>query len=156
MPPLPEYPAFKYPHPGSAPLSRGRKILALGLLIAAPFGFLIVAPLGFAFLVGSLITFFARSKKLVLGPRYLLCGHEIVYYANVTKLVLSEMNGTLRLQTASGKTFVLEREKFPTNARKPDKVKNNKAAKFAKVSAKIIEKVQKLAPAVECIGLAPH
>lgn len=153
---LPQYPAFQYPYSGSAPLRRSRKIMALVLLIATPFGFMIFPPIGVGLFIGSLIAFFARSKKLILGPRYLLCGPDIVYYANVTKLILSEMNGTLNLQSASGKTFVLERDKFPTNARKSDKVKKNKAAKFAKVSGKIIEKVQKQAPAVECIGLAPR
>ena len=47
---------------------------------------------------------------------------------------------------------MLERDKFPTGARKADKIKKNKAAKFDKVSSKIIEKVKKAAPRVDMIG----
>ncbi|MGB2881176.1 MAG: hypothetical protein WBC08_05310, partial [Rhodoferax sp.] len=83
---------------------------------------------------------------------YLLCGNSIVYYANVNRLTLSGANGTLRLQSQNGKSFVLERDKFPTGARKADKIKKNKAAKFDKVSSKIIEKVKKAAPRVDMIG----
>ena len=152
---LPEYPAFKYQHPGSGKIGRFRLILALVLLLASPLAFLVFLPIGIVLAIVGLLVLLMRNKWLYLGPRYLLCGTDIVYYANVTKLVLSEMNGTLNLHSANGKAFTLERGKFPTNARKPDKVKRNKEAKFAKVSAKIIEKVQKLSPAVECIGLTP-
>ena len=94
----------------------------------------------------------AAGRQLQLGPRYLLCGNSIVYYANVNRLTLSGANGTLRLQSQNGKSFVLERDKFPTGARKADKIKKNKAAKFDKVSSKIIEKVKKAAPRVDMIG----
>ena len=153
---LPEYPAFKYPHPGPAKISVIRQAAAILLLLASPLGFLVGPPLGIVLLVGGLITFFARTKKLYLGPRYLLCGNTIVYYANVRRLILSEMNGTLTLHATNGKTFTLERDQFPTNARKPDKVKRNKEAKFAKVSAKIIEKVKRHAVAPEMVGLPPE
>ena len=40
----------------------------------------------------------------------------------------------------------VERERFPTNARKKDKIAINKAAKFSKVSARIVEKVRRATP----------
>ena len=46
-----------------------------------------------------------------------------------------------------GPVLRLERDKFPTNARKPDKITRNKATKFEKVSARIVEHVRKAAPA---------
>ena len=55
--------------------------------------------------------------------------------------------------SASGKQFVLERERFPTNARKTGKIAHNRAVKFDKVSAKIVEKVCKASPAVERLGV---
>ena len=55
----------------------------------------------------------------------------------------SSTKGSLHVQSANGQSFVLERDKFPTGARKADKIAKNKAAKFEKVSNKIIEKVRK-------------
>ncbi len=43
----------------------------------------------------------------------------------------------------NGRSFWLDRDKFSTKARKPAKISKNKAAKFDKVSGKIIEKVRK-------------
>ena len=152
---LPEYPAFRYQHAGFGKISRFRLILSLLILLSAFLVFLVLPPLAVVPIIVGLLFLLLRNKYLYLAPRYLLCGTDIVYYANVTKLVLSEMNGTLRLQTVSGKDFILEREKFPTYANKPHKIKRNKEAKFAKVSAKIIDKVRRHAPAVDCIGLSP-
>ena len=150
---LPDYPSFKYAHPGLGKISRGRLIATLILLFALPVAFFTVPPLALPLIIAALLVFFVRPKKLYLGPRYLLCGPDIVYYGNITRLTFSGPEGSLGLQTANGKVFVLDREKFPTHARKPDKVKNNKAAKFAKVSAKIIEKVRMQAPTAELIGV---
>jgi hypothetical protein len=88
-----------------------------------------------------------------LGPRYLLCGQTIVYYANVKRLTLSRGTGTLRVQSNNGQSFVLERDKFPTNARKADKIQKNKAAKFDKVADKIIDKVRKATTSADLIGV---
>ena len=89
------------------------------------------------------LAYLMAGKFLKLGPRYLLCGKSIVYYANVKRVVQSTAKGSLQLQSTNGQMFVLERDKFPTGARKADKIAKNKAAKFDKVSAKIIEKVRK-------------
>mgnify|MGYP003491276646 CR=1 FL=1 len=47
------------------------------------------------------------------------------------------------LVCANGESFALDRSKFPTGARTAAKLTKNKAAKFDKVSAKIIDKVTK-------------
>ena len=54
--------------------------------------------------------------------------------------------GTLELFGADGQVLRLERDKFPTNARKADKITKNKATKFEKVSSRIIERVLHAAP----------
>ena len=43
---------------------------------------------------------------------------------------------------------------FPTNARKSHKIAANKAAKFSKVSQKLIERVRHASPSVELSGVA--
>ncbi|MBK7001168.1 MAG: hypothetical protein IPH35_14715 [Rhodoferax sp.] len=87
-----------------------------------------------------------RTRTLQLGPRYLLCGQQIIYYGNVKGVVLSRAKGALRVQANNGQVLVLERDKFPTNARKADKIERNKADKFDKVAEKIIDKVRQTAP----------
>ena len=141
-----EFASFKYQHTDPASLRPKRRwfvgiSLALALLVILT-GW-VAFPGSLALLLFPVVALAARSRQLQLGPRYLLCGNSIVYYANVNRLTLSGANGTLRLQSQNGKSFVLERDKFPTGARKADKIAKNKAAKFDKVSAKIIEKVRK-------------
>jgi hypothetical protein len=99
-----------------------------------------------------LIAWFSAPRQLLLGPRYLLCGNAIVYFGNVKRMTLTRSQGKLRLECTNGKAFVLERDKFPTGARKTDKIAKNKAKKFDKVSSKIMEKVRAASANVVMIG----
>ncbi len=78
--------------------------------------------------------------------------NTIVYFGNVKRMTLSPAHGKLRLECTNGKAFVLERDKFPTGARKAEKIKKNKAKKFDKVSSKIMEKVRAASANVVLIG----
>lgn len=143
---------FKYQHTGAVQRSTGRKVFT-GLAALVALGVLVQAFVpGLVVLIVPVVAWFSAPRHLLLGPRYLLCGDRIVYYANVRRVVASASRGTLRLVSASGQSFTLERDKFPTAARKADKIAKNKAAKFDKVAAKITERVQALAPGVECSG----
>lgn len=139
---------FKYQHTGSAVLSVKRKRFIVVSLVAAVLASIFFFPQGMFLFLLPLLSYFTMPKQLLVGSRYLICGPYIVYYANVTKLSLSEKQGTLRLQSANGKSLLIEREKFPTGARKAHKVKFNKANKFNKISAKIIKQVQQASPDV--------
>lgn len=44
--------------------------------------------------------------------------------------------------------YVIDREKFPTNANKPHKITNNKNKKFQKVTEKIVNKTKQVNPNV--------
>ena len=151
-----KFAAWKYKHEGAGYRSRKQRIAA-----AILFGSAIVAhfkihfpPLSIALLVIALIAFFYSAKRIFLGPRYLICGSTIIYYNNVERLVLDEPAGELLLVTASDQAFTLEREKFPTNARKAEKIVRNKAAKFSKVAHNIIVRVQRASPGVQTSGLS--
>lgn len=144
----PQLAVFKYKHGDRVSLSGKRKLFFLVSLILSLMLAKLLFPFGLLALIIPLLAFFGGAKTLSVGPRYLVCGDHIVYYANVTQLQLSEAEGVLSLQTSGGKSFVIEREKFPTNARKANKVAANKAAKFNKVTAKIIDKVRRVSPAV--------
>lgn len=143
---MPQLSAFKYKDGGRAPLTPKRKGVAMvALLLAAVFMF-VFFPLAIVAGMVALGAFFVRGRTLAVGPRYLICGEEIVYYANVTQMSLNEGAGRLELTLANGKHFTLEREKFPTGARKAPKIAANQAAKFNKVSARIIDKVRRARP----------
>lgn len=148
-----EFARFKYTHTEAVTRSRARTLfvvtsLAVAVLVMGLFAFL----LGLVMLVVPLVAWMTAPRQLLLGPRYLLCGTAIVYYGNVKRLTLSAAQGKLRLECLNGKTFVLERDKFPTGARKANKISKNKAAKFDKVSAKIVDKVRNASRNAVLIG----
>ena len=151
-----EFAQFKYQHADAAVRSVARLwfvgiSLGVGLFLLSMRS--VPLPLALFAMAVPAVAWFSASRHLLLGPRYLLCGKAIVYYANVKHLSLSRTSGTLRVQSNNGQSFVLERDKFPTAARKAAKIKKNKAAKFDKVADKIIEKVRKAAPGADLSGV---
>lgn len=149
-----EFAIFKYQHTDPATRSQKRIWFAGGsLAIAVLVNWFVGFGPAAALLVLPLVAWFSAPRQLQLGPRYLLCGNTIIYYANVRKANLSNAQGKLRLVCANGKAFVLERDKFPTNARKADKISKNKAAKFQKVANKVIEKVRSASAKADFSGL---
>lgn len=151
-----KFAAWKYKHEGSGVRSRKQQIIALILFIGAlvvHFSFHLL-PLSIGLCVIAVLTLLYSTKKIFVGPRYLICGSTIFYYNNVISMALDEASGSLRLVTASDQIFTLQRENFPTNARKADKIKKNKAAKFSKVAQSIIGKVLRATPGVETRGIS--
>jgi hypothetical protein len=148
--------AWKYKHDGAGYRSRRQWLVVAILCGGALFAELRLhqPPLAIALLLIGVVVALLRSKKIFLGPRYLICGSNIVYYGNVVRLALDKTAGSLHLVSANQQRFTLERERFPTNARKTDKIARNKAAKFSKVAHNIIAHVQRAAPGVETSGLA--
>jgi len=151
-----KFDVWKYKHEGAGYRSRKQ-----WLIVAILFGAALLAqvrfqhlPLAIALLLIGVVVALLSSKKIFLGPRYLICGNSIVYYNNVERLVLDEAAGQLRLVTVSDQAFTLERKRFPTNARKADKIARNKAAKFSKVAHNIIVRVQRAVPGVQASGLS--
>lgn len=151
-----KFAAWKYQHAGPGYRSRRQQVAAAVLLagaLVAHFGWHLT-PVAIALAAIGLLALLYSRKKILLGPRYLICGNDIVYYGNVVRLELDEAAGSLLLVTASEQSFVLEREKFPTNARKAEKIARHKAAKFSKVAYNIINHVRRAAPGVQTTGLA--
>jgi hypothetical protein len=148
-----EFAIFKYQHTDPASLSPLRRRVVFVSLAVAAVATLVVFPFGALLFAVPLVARLSAPRQLQLGPRYLLCGKAIVYYANVRRLALSRAQGSLRLQSANGQVFVLERDKFPTGARKTEKIARNKADKFEKVSVKIVEKVRRAAADVRLVGV---
>lgn len=142
----PSLAVFKYKHGDRILLSGKRKVFFFLALIVALALSRLFFPIGLLALLVPVVVYLGGQRTLSVGPRYLICGRQIIYYANVTKMKLLESDGLLELKTANGNQFTIERERFPTNARKKNKVQANKAAKFNKVTAKIIEKVRRAAP----------
>ena len=143
---------FKYQHSDRISRSTQRMVFAGASLVVALLATALVFPFGAVLLLVPLVAWFSVPRQLLLGPRYLLCGNAIVYFGNVKRMTLARAQGKLRLECTNGRSFVLERDKFPTGARKADKIAKNKAKKFDKVSAKIMEKVRAASANVVLIG----
>jgi len=143
-----------------------RWVVSIGLLLIV-LGFFKIGALGVAMVfVWSAMLFVWILYTLVVWPRkcisvnlrYLICGAKIVYFRNISRVVLRKDDGEMILYRHDPKNgdvrlFSLHREKFPTAARKDFKIKKNKADKFNKVSHKIIGKVMMFSPGVELVGV---
>lgn len=146
---------WKYQHDGAGHRHPLQTRVALAFLAGAVVS---VAVFGFVLpglvLTAIAVAVYTRSvKKIMVGPRRMVCGDDIVYYGNVVRMSLQEDAGVLQLETASGQRFVLSRDRFPTNARKTDKIRKNKAAKFTKVSQGLIARVLRASPDVQTTGI---
>jgi hypothetical protein len=149
---LKKFALIKYDHGEPVGLSGARwagLALILGAAVGAVFVFFpLVIALGFAAVVVA-----RPPRRLYVGPRYLICGRKILYYANVQKVVMEADRGQLVLKSSTGRVFVLEQDRFQTGARKPDKIAANKAARFQKVAQKIVRNVRRAAPHAVLTGV---
>lgn len=145
----PRFATWKYAYQGPGIRNRLQPWLAAVAFIAGLFAWKILIPLAIFLFFVALIALLARSKKLMVGPRYLICGEHIVYFANVARLERNDTLGRLCLVSANGSRLDIERDKFPTNARKADKILRNKAAKFVKVANHLVERVRKASPTAD-------
>ena len=149
----PSFAVFKYKH--DDPVVRSGIVWAgwWALAVLTALFFFVLGP--FAIIpCGIAIAFMVKKwprKQLFLGTRYLVCGNTVAYYKNIERMSLRP--GHLVLFWGNKQSFKLEETRFPTNARKPHKIKANKEAKFKKVSDKIIERVLAESPRVELNGI---
>lgn len=143
---------IKYDHEGQSSPSTARWIwfstllvLAAGLMFFLFFWSIILVPIAVAIL--------RQPKQICLGPRYLICGSKILYYANIQKVTMEANQGRLMLKSSTGQLLVLERDRFQTKARKPDKILANKKARFEKVAQKIVRHVRDASPGAVLTGV---
>jgi hypothetical protein len=152
-----DFAVFKYDADGSKNASVLQIVAVILFALSLPVCFAIhPALVGVAFFLLFLLLFLTRSReRLCLGPRYLVCGKQIVYYRNIEKLELNAAQGSLLIHSTRGNPVTIAREHFPTNARKAPKVAANKQAKFDKVAQKIIQRVRAVRPDVTLLGIDP-
>jgi len=117
----------------------------LALLAGLPGGALLIA-VAVVLLVVALVRAAIRPTKIGMSSRYLVCGGEIMYFANVVSVDVDLRGGVLRLVSGNGNTFELVRAGFTTDARKPPKIEANLHAKFARVSDRIVARVRQASP----------
>lgn len=143
---------FKYQHGTATALSPRRRQAIIATLVLAAIGSIVFFPFGLALFLVPAIIRVTVARQLLLGPRYLICGEAIVYYGNVDQVLVDRSSGKLTLVCAGNRRFAIERDKFPTNARKAHKIAANRHAKFDKVAEKLIDKVRHASPAVQVSG----
>jgi hypothetical protein len=151
---------MNYHHDGPRERGRVSRTLSTVLLLAAvaiaalnfPHPAMAAALFPLAFWLVLVLT--AGQQRLYLGSRYLLCGARIVYFGTVRQIELDAAAGWMKLVRGDGQSFVLERERFPTGARKTDKIALNKAAKFDKAATRILARVLRVVPGVTLHGVS--
>lgn len=82
------------------------------------------------------------EKTLMVTNRYIIIGENIVYFSNVSNARLNRQAETLEIISGKGKSMVVSSAKFPTNARKPDKIKLNRSNKFNKIADRIVARLK--------------
>lgn len=146
---------YKYQHAGAALRSR-RRWWAIGVLLLVGLGVFVLAPPAFPFGIAAWVVawvvYGTAPKHLLVGSRYLICGEHIVYYGNVQRVTWAKTKDRLTLRLMNGTDFVLERDKFPTGARREPKITQNKTARFEKVSRKLMAHIQMARPDVEVLS----
>lgn len=141
---------IKYDHGEPVSLSGARWMWLAFVLVAAVGALFVFFPL--CLILGIVaVVIFHQPKRLYLGPRYLICGRKILYYANIERVTLEP--GQLILKSSTGRLLVLEQDRFQTNARKPGKIAANKAARLEKVAQKIVKHVRRAAPHAQLTGV---
>ncbi len=147
--------AWKYDHGDKTRLTlRQRQIGCAGLLLVVP-ACLIAIPAGILLAIAAFIYLGIVWPKvgLILGPRTLQCGNRLVYFNQVTRVQLEAAAGEMTLYSGEREVFRLEMARFPTNARKTDKIARNKRAKFDRVAAKLAARIRAASPDVEMRGV---
>lgn len=100
----------------------------------------------------GILVYIKRSgcdKTLLISSRYLILGDRIIYFGTVSRAHLDKEKQTLTLTPKRGAPLVIAADKFPTNARKPDKIRINRGAKFDRVAERIITRLRSVAPGAE-------
>ncbi len=141
---------IKYDHGQSVGLSATRWICLAVIPVTVVLTIAVFPPVLFLGIFG-LILVFRQPKQICIGPRYVICGKKILYYANVQRVILE--NERLILKSSTGGLLVVELEKFQSNARKPEKIALHKEQRFNKVVQKIVKHVRRAAPHAELKGV---
>lgn len=139
---LPPLETFNYAHGGRVLLSKPRKLAFFVSLMFALICVKILFPFGFLALALPAYVYLGGVRTLKIGPRYLICGERIVYYANVKRLVHDEVAGTLNLIIGLKTNLLIERKRFKGGAGRG----KDKGASFAEVAAMVSERVRQAAP----------
>lgn len=149
-----DFASYKYNTPTGSAVSIGtlvRHKLFMLLLLLAVGAAVYFFPHGlFALMVPLIAYLFIRSSQncLIIGNRYLINGNQIIYFKTIQRLVKTQSGQTLKLIGHSGNAVTIEQDRFPTNARKPQKIAINKRNKFNKVCDKIISRMALESPSV--------
>ncbi|MDR1163954.1 MAG: hypothetical protein LBM17_09005 [Candidatus Accumulibacter sp.] len=143
----PSLAVFDYNHGGRVALTVKRKYMfALALFLALVFARLLF-PFGLIALAIPAMVYLRGERTLRIGPRYLICGDRIVYYANVKNLSFSEKDNSICLRTGLKTQLTIEEQRFRVKSRSPkEKVLQEKAQKFAEAVKLMTEGVHRFAP----------
>lgn len=132
--------SYKYNHGGDAYRSPKRKALCFALAIIALGMNFLFFPFAIPLFIIPAIAWFAAPTMIYIGPRYLICNSTIMYFAEITHTTPFDdaMSTGLFVATGQhGRKLAIERDRFPSNARKDHKIRAHREKKFAKLANRI-------------------
>lgn len=89
------------------------------------------------------------NNKILITDRCVIIGEKVIYYNNLARASINHNDSSIfDIVTKNRKHYVIETDRFPTNARKSWKIEKNKKNKFEKITNKILENIAKCAPEV--------
>ena len=151
---MPKLGTFKYDTRDRIPWSLATWLWCLFFVVLCVASFAIKPPLVIGALIVTVIFWglWLPKRQIRLGGRYAIVGNTIVYFRNVRKMEF-KAGHDLTLHWGKDRSLRIEQSRFPTGARKQEKIAKNKAAKFEKVAGKIIDRVLHASPTVELAGI---
>jgi hypothetical protein len=145
---LPQLTVFKYKHGDRILLTRQRKMLFVAVAFVSLILVRLLFPFGLLALIFPAMVYLAGIRTMSLGPRYMICGDHILYYANVTEINVSEAEGILRIRTGAKGKFEIERSRFLNSFWNSKQSAAQKASDFKAVTEMIVERVRHWSPEV--------
>jgi len=96
--------------------------------------------------LGSKIKSSFATKKLFIGPRYIIMGTKIIYFQNVTKIQINESN--IKLYDERQLLYIINKEKIVVETKKTQKRKDKLNTKFELIKTSLLSKIKKNNPSI--------
>lgn len=105
-----------------------------------------ILPIFFGLIILGIIYVYSMSKKnqkIIIDKNFFILGDKVTWYANIEEIrILPQHRKMVIIRNNKLKKITIEATGFPTDARKPHKIKANQTKKFKNFCSKMLEKTR--------------
>lgn len=83
-----------------------------------------------------------NTNFILIDSEFFVLHKQVYYYSSVSKINLNKSKDKTTIHLFNGKTLIISHKNFPTDARKPHKIKINQKNKLHKVTSKLVLKAK--------------